>query len=272
MKLSVLIGLLESNLQKHKEHAPTPQASNLAQRETYFINLETQLKLRQMEAVIGQLKQFESDADITANHTKIITDFLKMRWDRIKNTNAIYSIELNSQSNELCMKIAVFLAKYLSQLVDGKNHFALMMPTVKSWSSSRTGLHDIDTKYPHNFLITHDNQFCIEIGYLKEALKGGNLVLSHKEGGNERQLSDAEVSRVREHSKVVSDYYEALTKLLRQVGHNGNTIADKKLVLRDALSKSDYGKHGIGSTYKEKGQDLLRNNLLQHVNELFATK
>lgn len=271
MKLSVLIGLLESNLQKHKEHSPAPQAGNVAQRETYYIYLETQLTLRQMQAVIDQLKQFGGDTDITSTHTKLITDFLKTRWDRVKNTNAIYSIELQSRGNLVCIEAAEFLAKHLKDVVGNRSHFALLMPTVKSWRSSRVGIHDIDMKYLHNFLLTDDNRYCIEIGFLKESLKNGKLVLSHKEDGTERSLSEKEIRRVCEHSKVVEEYYQAIKPLLRDAKYHNTEIGNKKLDLRDALSKPDYAKYGLGSTYGVEGQELLRANLLQNVDELFAT-
>lgn len=268
MKLAVFIGFLEGKLKEQKELAVSPLTS---QRDEYLINMEVQLTFKELQSTIDQLRASGEDKEMTADHAKIFTDFLEKRWERIKNTDAIYNIALrNSPANLLCRQAALFLAGEKA-LVKNKNYLALLMPTVKSWRNARTG-HEYANLYMHNFLLTDDNHYPIEIGYLVEDIKENRLSISHKEGEAGVRLTVSEAERVMNHTSAVSAYYASMKKLLRNKDYNQDEISSIKLKLRESLSTEDYERNTIRSTYGNAGYSLLKSNLFKRVDDLFLNR
>jgi len=267
MKLAVFIGYLQSKLEEQMTRAVSPQTS---QRDEYFINLEVQLTFREFQSAIDQLKVFGTDKEMTADHAKILTDFLEKRWERIKSTDAMYNISLKSPANLLCRQAARFLADE-KDLVKNKIYLALLMPTVKSWRNARTG-HEYASLYMHNFLLTDDNQYPIEIGYLVEDIKENRLSISHKEGDAGVRLSPSEAERVMSHTTAIIQYYAAMKKLLRNKDYNQEEISATKLQIREVLSTEAYDRNTIRSSYGNAGYNLLKANLLKRVDDLFENR
>ncbi len=267
MKLAVLIGYLQSKLEEQKAQAVLPQTG---QRDEYFINLEAQLTFKEFQSVIDQLTACGVEKEMTVDHAKILADFLEKRWERIKSTDAIYNIALRSPANLLCRQAAKFLADE-KELVKNKNYLALLMPTVKSWRNARSG-HELANLYMHNFLLTDDNQYPIEVGYSIESLKDSRLAISHQEGNSGVRLTASEADRVMNHSTPVIRYYETIKKLLRNVDGNQDQLNKEKLKLREALSNESYERNTIHCSYGNAGHNLLKANLLKRVNDLFANR
>ncbi len=292
MQLESLILHLQEKLREHRSNALKPQACDLLQRETYYLNLEADYTFRQLEQVIAQLKgdprTYNGKTEITADHIKHLTSFLAARWDRIKSTDAIYSIAVTSSANLLCRELANYLSKQLRKLSGEKNENALLMPTVKVWKNPGHRSSDMSVISPHRFQLTDDNLYCIEILHSIESLGSyGQLVLFNREHGNtKRELTSkprdkqngpeiTEFDRVFNHSQLVKDYYTSITPMLRNPESNRKNIDAMNIKLLDALMRDDYVKSSntIRATYGIRGEDLLKANLLKEVkNGLFADR
>lgn len=292
MQLESLILHLQEKLNEHRSNAQKPQACDLLQRGTYYLNLEADYTFRELERVIAQLKgssgTYNGKTEITADHVNIIIAFLAKRWERIKSTDAIYSIAVTNSANLMCRELANYLSKQLRKLSGEKNENALLMPTVKNWRNPGHASSDMSVISPHRFQLTDDNLYCIELMHPAESLgSGGQLVLSHREHGNNyRELTSRpkdkkhgsevyEFDRIYNHSKLVTEYYKKVEPMLRNVESNKKTIEAMKIQLRDALMRDDYIKYSntITSTYGIQGEDLLKANLLKEIkNGLFADR
>lgn len=291
MQLESLILHLQEKLNEHRSNAQKPQANPL-QMGTYYLNLEADYTFRQLEQVISQLKgssgTYNGKTEITSDHVNIIIAFFAKRWERIKNTDAIYSIDLFSSANKLCRELANYLSVQLRKLSGEKNENALLMPTVKSWRNPGHASSDMSVISPHRFLPTDDNLYCIELLHSTESLGlSGQLVLSHREHGNKfRELTSRprdkengpevyEFDRVYNHSKLVTEYYNKVKPMLRNLDANKKNIEALKIQLRDALMRDDYVKYSntITASYGIPGEDLLKANLLKEIkNGLFADR
>ena len=276
MKLLLLIESFKDGLQKQREQAKQPSAQDATQRDTYYFHLETQLTFTEFQTVINQLIAFGADTEMTADHLKIVTDFFEKRWDRIKNTDAIYNIAIQNPANQLCLEAADFVFKHKTnefvQDEKWKNHLALLMPTVKSWRDYRSK-DDLSRLLLHNFILSDDNQHCIRVAYLVDKIDNrGNLLLSQEVGESERKVIGPERARVLGHSAPVRAYYNNMKRLLKDPEANKKTIEREKNTIRTQLKDDNYAKHSIDATYGEAGYALLESNLLKSVNELFITR
>src|SRR3990167_8113121 len=93
--------------------------------ENFFIDLEEQLTLNELSAL---LKQYEDTlTDVTVESLKPFLDFLEHRWQRIQNTDAVYMHSPNSHANRTCLMMAFHLSPYLN--IDP---YKMLIPTLNS--------------------------------------------------------------------------------------------------------------------------------------------
>lgn len=281
MQLESLILHLQEKLNEHRSNAQKPQAVDL-QRRTYYLNLEADYTFRQLEKVIAELKgnsaTYNGKTEITADHVKIITKFLAARWDRIKGTDAIYSISVLNSANVLCRELANYLSVQLRKLSGEKNENALLMPTIKSWKNPGHRSADMSVMSPHRFLPTDDNLYCMQILHARETLGSNDIELWNRENSeHHRKLTPAEFKRVYNHSMPVKKYYDEVKALLQRY-HQSTCQKDidaANVKLQDDLMRDDYIKNmsTITATYGIPGEDLLKENLLKEIkNGLFADR
>ncbi|HTM63490.1 MAG TPA: hypothetical protein VL360_03195 [Gammaproteobacteria bacterium] len=278
MKLKSLIEHLQDKLDEHEVNSVKPDAYSPNQRETYFNNLEADYTFRIYRSIVGQFKKEDGEKEISADHIKILTDSLKNRWSRIKSSDASYSIEATSSVNYFCRQLASYLVTQHQSFIGHTSANKLLMPTVKRWRNPGSDATDLSNAWPHRFVLDDKNEHVYELGHLYEDLRSSKLVLSYKirSGSKETQLlSDAEQRRVMNHSQLVKDYYEKVKPLLKyRDDKNEKKITALKFSLRDELLDNGYVKNSntIKEAYGSAGQDLLKKNLLEDVDNLFADR
>ncbi|EKD70362.1 MAG: hypothetical protein ACD_46C00552G0001 [uncultured bacterium] len=222
-----------------------------------YLHLEAAFTVRELKKL---LKNFEKD-NREANHEtlKPFMDFLATRWNRIKNTDAIYNINPHSYANRLC--------KCLSDKLEIKtniNALKLLMPTLKEFN-------DLSLLRLNEWVLTDDNDYGIIVADSINNLEDnqeekGKLKMTCQVNGFKRKLSNTEQERITKHSEVAENYY----KLKSDPNSTSTIISRAKKGLRIALDQQP--EYIVRATYGESGLQLLKKSVLNNIDKCFKDR
>lgn len=213
--------------------------------ENSLLYLESQLTFDELKKLFAKFTK--SNHEINAQNVKPFCEFLTNRWERIKNTNAIYSHNYNSNVSIVCLKLAEVLSGITKDPV-----YKLLMPTLHVSE---------DFGYELNrYVMSDDNSTmidvlqCLEKAHIEfEKNKEVKLLHTHPINDGECLLSESEKERLLDYSYKASRYYDdMITKKLSHLEKDKNNL------------KKSMGKN-VSSSYGESGWQLLAANLFDHI-------
>jgi hypothetical protein len=153
---------------------------------------EAQLTKGELKKILR--KYAESNLEATSENLSPFVTFLSQRWDRIKNTDAIYAHNYQSHTNQICISVAEILAQFTSKPV-----IQLLMPTLKSNYDDRLD----------SMIMSDNNATCIDVLRCVKTSTGNNVLKhTHPVEGMGSLLSEAEKNRVANYLPIIKTYQD----------------------------------------------------------------
>ena len=245
----MLIKDLIAHINKAISQLPQNYKSN------FFVQQESDLTIYELNQLLkkydpSEKEPLNAEEEVTTKSAGLFTDFLKDRWLRIQNTDAVYPHHHMSPANQICVELAKKLADCLRI-----SPTALLIPDLEVQTISLAELGPaIDiTDLLHRVVLSDDNKRVIEIQQASAKLQHTTNLK-----GKSLDLSEAEKDRVIHHSK----FSEAVhVKVLDKEGEwtEPNGLKRKKTSLRAHLAR--VVTQECQSSYGEAGCLLLQTNL-----------
>jgi ankyrin repeat protein len=210
---------------------------------TVYENLESLLTLHQIENIFLMP---------TENQYAEFVKFLAERWQRIRGTALCYTLAPNHPVNKLCIDIAKKISplphspEYINQLADKQGPYFLLMPSLLIGTDVYgENIHLLEF---HEFILSDGEQFFIPIQQcLTDASLSDHGDLRHQcKIHGENPLSTGEIQRLRNHSVVVNQAYQALVRF-NQCRIHGFDLPAKLTKLAASLRSG--GARASGSEY-----------------------
>ena len=245
MRFSNLISSLQTTLDQALERAERQNFGSV-------VAMENDLALKGLKIIFETYKN--ADVEINSENAKPFIDYLANRWDNIKGTNAIYSINFKTDINKLCIR----LAKELGQLI-GVDAIKLLMPTLKVTYDDAYNKRLIDMA-PQEYILTDDNTDIVNVFKSLESMEADEKLYTTQNHPNpKRLLTDAERERVVNHSILANDFYKATSSTF-----------DRR---RNALNRSIHSDfYVVEASYGKVGDTALQKYVFSHVHDIFKDR
>lgn len=170
-----------------------------------------------------------------------LRNFLKNRWNYIRDTDLQYLHDFQSPANHICIQIA----KLLHEL-SGQSTLSLLMPSLKQVSpdSYITSSYLDESLDLRQLILSDDNSRLIHIiDTLDYAINDGVLKHTALSKNQTHNLSTSEVERLLSRHPAIREFYEAITNKV-QFEYHGETLGAYLRRLIQGLEEGNVDHHG----------------------------
>jgi len=198
----------------------------------HLVYLESQRSIHELMYLLAEYTH--SSLEVTEENVGPFFNFLRKRWERIQNTDAIYSHRYYTHANQICIKLANYFAT-----VTSFKPYELLMPSLTKRE------YDYDEKL-NTVILSDDNKTLIDVFQcLQEAHTKKNTQLKHTHPVcNKECLSELERDRVIKHSSFATHYWDAISRKKASF----REFKNRKKALVNQIGRyaplSSYGKEG----------------------------